>query len=226
MLRNSTSEALQNVNPDKELTYIAATLRQELARRESDQVLKGIKKRAKAIGVNYKAADFVEAQAKRGEKGVSHLFDIIRIALTTGFIQDAQIRQILDSNARASEQALQDHLLAKALVSGWEDGYGGIPSEDNPYPADSEQAAKWAEGSSRGTAAHQLELGLEGQVASTRREMPKARRERKSVSVVSDQANGHGSVLPQAKRRGRPPGAKNKPKPPIVVVEEPTAQYA
>jgi len=226
MLRNSTSEALQNVNPDEELTYIAATLRQELARRESDQVLKGIKKRAKAIGVNYKAADFVEAQSKRGEKGLSNLFDIIRIALTTGFVQDAQIRQILDSNARASEQALQDHLLAKALVSGWEDGYGGIPTEDNPYPVDSEQAAKWAEGSSRGTAAHQLELGLEGQVASARREMPKARRERKSVSVVSDQSNGHGSVLPQAKRRGRPPGAKNKPKPPIVVVEEPTAQYA
>ena len=219
MLKNSASEASADVNPDEEISYLAATLRQELARRESDQILRGIKKRAKAIGVNVKAADFVEAQSKRGDKGVAHIIDVIRIALTIGTIQAAQIRQIVDSNALASEQAVQDHLLAKALVSGWEDGYGGIPQEDNPYPVGSEQATKWTEGSSRGTAAHQLELGLDGQVASARREMPKARRERKSVSVVSDQSNGHGSVLPNGKRRGRPPGSKNKPK--HVPVEQP-----
>ena len=98
---------------------------------------------------------------------------------------------------------------------GWRDGHDGISQEESRYPSDSEQTAVWSKGWARGSAAKQLELGLEGKVPSATKELPAGRRERKDIPVASDHSNGNGGVI--AKRRGRPPGAKNKPKP---VVEE------
>jgi len=201
--------------PDDDLTYINIKIPLERAVYESNQVLKGARRRAKDIGVDIKAADYVEACRKKGEKGRAHIRSIISFALLTGMFERSDLTNLADSNVSASEQVMRDRLLVTAEDSGRQDGWDGISQEDSPFPLDSEHHARWLKGLAGGAAARQLELGLDGKLASATRELPKARRERKSVSVVSDHPNGNGSVLP--KRRGRPPGVKNKPKP---VIEE------
>jgi hypothetical protein len=211
------------VTPDDKLSYINSKMAHSLAEREANLVAKGIKKRARNIGVDTKAADYIEACRKRGEKGIAHFDELVRDALLTGLVDRTHIINLVDANERASEQTTREHQLAVAKLGGWEDAEKGISLEDIPDPLDDEQSAARAEGWARGSAARQLELGLEGKIASSDKELPAGRRERKTISSELDQSSGNGSVLRNVKRRGRPPGAKNKPKP---VVEEAAMQAA
>jgi len=216
----STSE-IPPASPDDELSYLNALITHSIGVDEAKGVLRGIKKRAKNIGVDTKAADFAESCRKRGEKGRAHGEAVIRSLFLTSIVDRSFLQNLIDSNESASEQVLKEHILAVAEDDGWRDGHDGIPQEESRYPANSECTAKWSEGWARGSSAKQLELGLEGKVPTATKELPVGRRERKIIPDATDRFNGNGGVI--AKRRGRPPGAKNKPKP---VVEEPSMHAA
>lgn len=216
-MRPSNSE-IPTASPDDELSYINAVITHSRGVDEAKGALRGVKKRAKNVGVDTKAADFAESCRKRGEKGRTHGEAVIRSLFLTGIVDRPFLQNLIDSNETASEQVLKEHLLAVAEDDGWRDGHDGISQEESRYPSDSEQTAVWSKGWARGSSAKQLELGLEGKVPTATKEMPVGRRERKDIPV----SNGNGGVLPIVKRRGRPPGAKNKPK----VVEEAPMQAA
>ena len=217
----SSNSEIPTASPDDELSYINAVITHSRGVDEAKGALRGVKRRAKNVGVDTMAADFAESCRKRGEKGRTHGEAVIRSLFLTGIVDRPFLQNLIDSNEAASEQVLKEHLLAVAEDDGWRDGHDGISQEESRYPSDSEQTAVWSKGWARGSSAKQLELGLEGKVPSATKEMPAGRRERKDIPDVTDRFNGNGGVI--AKRRGRPPGAKNKPKP---VVEEPSMHAA
>lgn len=211
----ASNSEIPTASPDDELSYLNALITHARGVDEAKGALRGVKKRAKNVGVDTKAADFAESCRKRGDKGRAHGEAVIRSLFLTNIVDRSFLQALIDSNESASEHVLKEHLLAVAEDDGWRDGHDGISQEESRYPSDSEQTAVWSRGWARGASAKQLELGLEGKVPAATKELPVGRRERKDIPDITDGFNGNGSVT--AKRRGRPPGAKNKPKP---IIEE------
>jgi hypothetical protein len=202
----ASSPDIFSVTNDECVSFLTFATPHKRAVSEASGINRAGIKRFKNSGVDTKAGLYVQGLRKKGEEKASdHLQWIIRFALLTGLITREQVSSLAESDVSVSEQAKQTSMNVEAEDRGWEEGHGGIAVEDNPYPLDSEPASHWAKGCSRGNATKQLELGLEGVSASARKEQPKARRERKTVSVVLEQSGGHGSVLPKIKRGpGRP----------------------
>lgn len=203
----ASSPDIFSVTNDECVDFLAFAIPHKRAVHEATSINRAGIKRFKNSGGDPKAGlDILNLRKNKGDEAASERLQwYIRFGLLTGLLTREQLSRLADSDVSVSEQAKQTSINVEAEDRGWEEGHGGIAVEDNPYPLDSELASHWAKGCSRGNATKQLELGLEGVSASARKEQPKARRERKAVSVVLEQSSGHGSVLPKIKRGpGRP----------------------
>lgn len=194
------------VTNDDCVSFDAFLTQHTRAIREANGIRKAGIKSFENYGIDKKAGLYVHSLVKKGgERATNHLLWILRFGLLKGILTREHIANLADMDVSVSESVKRTSMNGEAEDRGWEEGHGGIPLEDNPYPPDSEQASRWAKEWSRGTAAKQLELSFGGKAASARKELPKARRERKSVPVASPQTNGHSDVgVPVKRPRGRP----------------------
>jgi hypothetical protein len=95
-----------------------------------------------------------------------------------------------------------------AEEAGYQSGRHAAPIEDNPYQAGGPLFVAWESWWHKGQAAIARELGPDGTQASTARSRP---RRAKQLRLATDApADGETTEAPEAPRRGRPVGSRNK----------------
>lgn len=129
--------------------------------------------------------------------------------------------------------------IGRAEEAGFQAGRGGLSKDDNPYQPGTEESQIWVKWWNNGVAAFKYANGGTAPTPADKAQ-PKGRQRRtvevkaipapealeiqevapeapvqarpRKKAAAKKRANGAGNVVPMLKKRGRPPGSKNKPK--------------
>lgn len=229
-MSDTPAEMVLSATNEQLLSYIGWLDEYKRPVTESTGIYRAGIKRHENGGVHTKAGLHVYKLAKKGKAAACEfLLQEIRFAAVLGLLDHQQLQIFSDLNSSVAAAVMHEFEVGQAASQGWKDGHSGVPESDIPYPLGTEHAQAWAQMWARGAAAKERELGEGGRQASAERQQPEGRdidadlatnpkvvRRAKANGRASSHSNG-AEVTP--KRRGRPPGSKNKKSLKLVELE-------
>lgn len=190
-------------NEDK-LAAIREMKRLGRAKDEAQGVYRSTLKRFKAEGHNTVAIlETIKAERRDPDEVAAEMKETLHLmALRQVITWDEMFKAADDQNV--TQRARDDDDMWDADEKGYRAGRNGADRAENPYDAGSERADEWDRSWAKGQASIAAEMGPQGEQASAAKKRPA----RKAAAAA---ANGNGEHAEQP-RRGRPKGARNKPK--------------
>ena len=172
MSDTATEAPASNVPPETLLYYTHELTRTKRRIDEANSAHRLLIKRAKQDGVPTVAILESIADARlEPEVRRQKIIDRIRVEATRYPQNGQEIVSLLGGlDIRVSDRMRYTDTLFDAEQKGYHAGKSGVPVEENPYPAGSEQAQTWRQFWGNGQAASAIQHGEHARAASTRRE--------------------------------------------------------